>query len=168
MELGSTLLTTGLTCFVTLLVTYMFNKFTNRSKVRQEREEKAAQIRKKELNDVEERLSAAIQEVRDERIKEREACGKDHIELMKVVNKLSTDNSAQNKGLQAVLKDLLKVRYLKWIGAGYAPMDAKDDLEKMYQAYHGLGANGVMDALRAEFLELPATLATTSKKSKEE
>ena len=34
-------------------------------------------------------------------------------------------------------------------------MDARDDLEKMYQAYHSCGANGVMDSLREQFLELP-------------
>lgn len=34
-------------------------------------------------------------------------------------------------------------------------MDARDDLEKMYQAYHKLGANGVMDAIRKQFMDLP-------------
>ena len=34
-------------------------------------------------------------------------------------------------------------------------MDARDDLEKMYQAYHKLGANGVMDNMRKQFLDLP-------------
>ena len=34
-------------------------------------------------------------------------------------------------------------------------MDARDDLEKMYQAYHGLNGNGVVTELRNRFLELP-------------
>ena len=68
---------------------------------------------------------------------------------------IQNTNKAQNIGLQAVLKDLLKIRYLEWIKRGYAPMDSKDDLEHMYNAYHGLGANGVMDGLREKFLKLP-------------
>ena len=59
-------------------------------------------------------------------------------------------------GLQAVLKNELKVRYFKWIDLGYAPEDAKDDLERMYTAYHNLGANGVMDKHRERFLNLPS------------
>ena len=80
-----------------------------------------------------------------------------------MVTDIQTSNVAQNIGLQAVLKDLLKIRYLEWIRKGYAPMDARDDLERMYQAYHGLGANGVMDSLRRQFLSLPE-----SKKKKED
>ena len=58
-------------------------------------------------------------------------------------------------GLQAVIKNTLKNRYEKWIREGQAPLDAKDDLERMYQVYHKLGANGVMDSLREKFLALP-------------
>lgn len=58
-------------------------------------------------------------------------------------------------GLQAVLKNELKVRYFKWLDLGYAPEDAKDDLERMYTTYHNLGANGVMDKHREKFLNLP-------------
>ena len=58
--------------------------------------------------------------------------------------------------MQAVLKNELKVRYFKWIDLGYAPEDAKDDLERMYTAYHNLGANGVMDKHRERFLNLPS------------
>lgn len=59
------------------------------------------------------------------------------------------------RGLQALLKNDLKVRYDYWLKLGYAPDDAKDDLEKEYQVYHSLGKNGVMDERRAKFLELP-------------
>ena len=98
-----------------------------------------------------------IEEVKQERITEREACGKDHTELVKLIVKIQDENKAQSIGLQSVIKDLLKIRYLEWIGKGYAPMDARDDLEKMYQAYHRLGCNGVMDSLREQFLSLPVS-----------
>lgn len=59
------------------------------------------------------------------------------------------------KGIQAILKNDLKVRYEYWIDAGYAPDDARDDLEAEYKVYHSLGKNGVMDGRRARFLSLP-------------
>lgn len=59
------------------------------------------------------------------------------------------------KGIQALLKNDLKVRYDYWIGKGYAPSDAKEDLEAEYRIYHALGKNGVMDGRRRSFLCLP-------------
>ena len=155
MEIWQAILTAAGTCFATLLVTFIFNWFTNRPKKRKEEEAKKEAERKKELADMKEELLSKIEEVKLERIAEREACGKDHIGLVKLVTDIQTSNVAQNVGLQAVLKDLLKIRYIEWIRKGDAPMDAKDDLERMYQAYHGLGANGVMDSLREQFLALP-------------
>ena len=59
------------------------------------------------------------------------------------------------RGVQVLLKNELKVRYDYWIDLGYAPEDAKDDLEREYQVYHSMGKNGVMDSRRAKFLNLP-------------
>lgn len=59
------------------------------------------------------------------------------------------------RGIQVLLKNELKVRYDYWLDEGYAPEDAKDDLEKEYQVYHSLGKNGVMDTRRGKFLALP-------------
>lgn len=163
MEIWQAILTAAGTCLATLLVTFIFNWVTNRPKKRKEEEAKKEEQRKKELEELKQELLAKIEEVKQERIAEREACGKDHLSLVKLVTDIQTSNVAQNIGLQAVLKDLLKIRYLEWIRKGYAPMDARDDLERMYQAYHGLGANGVMDSLRKQFLALPE-----SKKKKED
>lgn len=155
MEIWQAILTAAGTCFATLLVTFVFNWFTNRPKKRREEEAKREEQRKIELKELKEELLAKIEEVKQERITEREACGKDHIGLVNLVTDIQRTNKAQNIGLQAVLKDLLKIRYLEWIHRGYAPMDARDDLEKMYQAYHGLNGNGVVTELRNRFLELP-------------
>lgn len=151
MEIWQAILTAAGTCFATLLVTYLFNLWANRPKRKKEEEAK----RKQELEEVKNELLSKIEEVKQERIAEREACGKDHLGLVKMVAEIQNSNHAQNIGLQAVLKDLLKIRYLEWIHKGYAPMDARDDLERMYQAYHNLGANGIMDGLRKEFISLP-------------
>ena len=59
------------------------------------------------------------------------------------------------KGIQALLKNDLKVRYDYWIDKGYSPEDAREDLEAEYRIYHALGKNGVMDGRRARFLNLP-------------
>lgn len=67
------------------------------------------------------------------------------------------DQQLIKKGIQALLKNDLKVRYDFWLEQGYAPEDARDDLEAEYRIYHSLGKNGVMDGRRRRFLELPPT-----------
>ena len=69
--------------------------------------------------------------------------------------KTDEDIALLKLGSQATIKNELKIRYEKWLKLGYAPVDAKDDLEKMYVIYHKLGANGVMDHIREQFLDLP-------------
>ena len=59
------------------------------------------------------------------------------------------------KGIQALLKNDLKVRYDYWIDREHAPEDAREDLEAEYRIYHALGKNGVMDGRRRKFLDLP-------------
>ncbi len=66
------------------------------------------------------------------------------------------DQQLIKKGIQALLKNDLKVRYDYWLEQGYAPDDARDDLEAEYRIYHSLGKNGVMDSRRNRFLALPS------------
>lgn len=65
------------------------------------------------------------------------------------------DLNLLKRAIQVLLKNDLKVRYDYWLSLGYAPEDAKDDLEKEYIIYHGMGKNGVMDERRAKVLKLP-------------
>lgn len=65
------------------------------------------------------------------------------------------DLALLKKAIQVLLKNDLKVRYDYWLDLGYAPEDAKDDLEKEYIIYHGMGKNGVMDERRAKVIKLP-------------
>lgn len=150
-----TLLMTGGTCLVTLVVTFVWNWIVNKPKQKKEEEAKKEQQRKEEASQLRTELLEAIDNVRKERVEERVACSKDHIELMKTIHKIESDGESQKAGLQAVLKDLLKIRYIEWIHKGYAPMDARDDLERMYQAYHSLGGNGTVTDLRRRFIALP-------------
>lgn len=53
---------------------------------------------------------------------------------------------------------------------GYCPTDEKADFENLYQSYHQLGKNGVMDANREKLLALPEApkRKRSSKKVKED
>lgn len=58
-------------------------------------------------------------------------------------------------GVQALLRDRLYSTYLKYAEKGFAPIYARENFENMYQQYHTLGANGVMDDVYKKFMALP-------------
>lgn len=57
--------------------------------------------------------------------------------------------------MQSMLRRKLRELYLSCTKAKYASLEDRDDFENMYQRYHMLGSNGVMDNVREQFLELP-------------
>lgn len=63
---------------------------------------------------------------------------------------------ALERGVQAILRDRLYQSYNHFVDKGYAPLYARENFENMYQQYHNLGKNGVMDDIRHKFLELPS------------
>ena len=67
---------------------------------------------------------------------------------------------ALEKGIQALLRNGLIQQHDAWISYSYAPVYIKDNFENMYQQYHALGANGVMDTMYAEFMALPTAPPT--------
>ena len=139
-----TIITTAVTVLVSLVITLIFNGVINLPKKKQKQQEKEYKERKQFKEDL-----LAVINKNNEKI---------YIELKKrskTEEDLINDMQLCKLGLQAVIKNSLKTRYEKWIIEGYAPLDAKDDLERMYQTYHKLGANGVMDSLREKFLALP-------------
>ena len=62
---------------------------------------------------------------------------------------------AVKRGIQALLRDRLLQGYKFYRHQGWADEDDRTNLENIYQQYHDLGANGVMDNLRERFLDLP-------------
>lgn len=62
---------------------------------------------------------------------------------------------AVKKGIQALLRDRLIQGYKYYRHQGWADEDDRSNLENVYTQYHKLGANGMMDDLRARFLALP-------------
>ena len=61
-------------------------------------------------------------------------------------------------GVQAMLRDRLLQGYRYYEQMGYADYDDRSNMENMYNAYHTLGKNGVMDDMHKKFLALPEHL----------
>lgn len=66
-----------------------------------------------------------------------------------------SQTKAVKKGVQALLRDRLIQGYKYYTAQGWADVNDRSNMENVYQQYHALGANGVMDDLRKKFLELP-------------
>lgn len=58
-------------------------------------------------------------------------------------------------GVQALLRDRLIEQYNHYNEKGYAPIYAKENFRNMWNQYHSLGANGVIDELQEKFMCLP-------------
>lgn len=63
-------------------------------------------------------------------------------------------SEALKAGVQAMLRDRLYGMYYKYRAMGRTNADARANFENLYQQYHALGANGVMDDIREKFLDL--------------
>lgn len=145
LQVGIAALTTAVTVTVTVIINYFF------SIPRKLKKDKEAETQKV-LNKID-TLETHITELRDQQDCNYKKTEKD-ITLLKL-------------GSQATIKNELKLRYEKWLKLGYAPVDAKDDLERMYNIYHQLGANGVMDHIREQFLNLPDERVAKNRKNEE-
>ena len=58
-------------------------------------------------------------------------------------------------GVQALLRDRMIEQYNHYMEKKYAPIYAKQNFENLWEQYHSLGANGVMDEIHEKFKELP-------------
>lgn len=65
------------------------------------------------------------------------------------------DTELLKKGIQALLRAQMIADWNKWSQKGYAPIYAKENFENIWEQYHLLGANGVMDDIHIKFLGLP-------------
>lgn len=76
-----------------------------------------------------------------------------------LLNRLKASEQKQialELGVQALLRDRLIYQYEKYKARGYAPIYAKENFENLYEQYHKLGANGVMDSIHEEFKNFPS------------
>lgn len=164
MELSQILhliLSTVITTTVATTITWAFN----RPKKWKEEKEKEAALRKKEYNDFTSKIENMVGDINQKTESLKANKLQEHAQIMTKLEEITENDMLLKEGLQSVIKNELKVRYEEWLKRGYAPIDAKEDLEKMYVAYHKLGANGVMDKYREAFLNLPDERMIKSKKT---
>ena len=65
------------------------------------------------------------------------------------------DQKSIKLGVQAILRDRLIQSYNYHIEEGYCSIHDRDNISNMYEQYHCLGVNGVVDRLMDELLALP-------------
>lgn len=63
-------------------------------------------------------------------------------------------NKALNDGMQALLRDRIIQSYNHYQDKGYCPIYAKENIKRIYDAYHALGGNDVATKLKNELLEM--------------
>ena len=75
--------------------------------------------------------------------------------IYRKITELRAAQMALESGIQALLRAQMISDFNKYSELGYAPIYARENFENCWRQYHALGANGVMDDLRAKFLALP-------------
>lgn len=70
-------------------------------------------------------------------------------------DKFIMENTAMKSGIQAVLRDRIIQSHKYLIDKGIANVEDRDNIFNMYEQYHQLGANGVIDGLMDDICELP-------------
>jgi len=74
------------------------------------------------------------------------------------MDKFILENHAMKAGIQAVLRDRIRQSHQYLMDKGYATVEDRDNIFNMYEQYHNLGANGVIDCLIDEIIELPVRM----------
>lgn len=75
--------------------------------------------------------------------------------LTKKVKQNKTEQDAIKSGIRALLKNEIKEQYERWNEMGYCPIDGRENIRDMYDAYHGLGGNGTVTNLIDKLADLP-------------
>lgn len=65
------------------------------------------------------------------------------------------NNELLYQSQQALLRDRLRELYIRYNEQGYIELSDKDNYNNMYQIYHKLGVNGVMDDMYKRVMALP-------------
>lgn len=68
---------------------------------------------------------------------------------------MSKKIKAISKGLQAMLRSQMLDLWDRYNALGYATVAAKNNFENLWNSYHALGANGVMNGVHDDFMNLP-------------
>lgn len=80
--------------------------------------------------------------------------------LTNKIRNIKKESNAVKAGLQALLRDRMIQAYNHYHeDRGYMPIWAKDSFVNVYNAYHNLGVNGVMDDIKKKVMALPTDKA---------
>ena len=74
--------------------------------------------------------------------------------ISKEIQPIKEDLALLKKGSQASLRHNIYEVYDAWIEKGYCPRDVKADFDNLYQNYHAMGKNGVMDKCYKDLMDL--------------
>lgn len=75
--------------------------------------------------------------------------------LYKRIKDADIKRTATQEGIQALLRAQMISEYNKALDKGYAAIYAKENFENVWNKYHSLGANGVMDDIHEKYMSLP-------------
>ena len=75
--------------------------------------------------------------------------------LIKRIQHSDEQTRALQKGVQALLRERLLHSYRKFFKLGYVDYYDRQNVDNMYQQYHSLYKNGVMDDMHVRFMALP-------------
>lgn len=111
------------------------------------------------ITDLVSRLKASTKKARERKEQENKAIirsvMKEEIDpLMQKTTKLEDGLDLMKKGTQASLRNNLYELYDVCSQKGYATYDERNNFENLYNNYHKLGSNGVMDDIHKKFLDL--------------
>lgn len=76
-------------------------------------------------------------------------------------------NEVIRKGVQALLRNDLYALFDRCTEKGFATREEKRNFENIYEQYHALGQNGVMDNYRVQFAALPEKVPVRKRQLKE-
>lgn len=76
-------------------------------------------------------------------------------QLSKRQKEESTKNQALHDGMQALLRDRIIQSYNHYQDKGCCPIYGKENVKRMYDAYHTLGGNDVATELKNKLLAMP-------------
>lgn len=71
-----------------------------------------------------------------------------------VIGYLFVKVKAVMMGVQALLRDRIIQAYNHYADKGYCPIYGKENVRRMYEAYHALGGNDVATKLKEELMDM--------------
>lgn len=130
MEIYQTLILSALTTLIGIIVT----DIVTRVKLSSKKAKEAKEQKTKEM------MKSVVKE--------------EMTEIKGQVKEIQEDTRLMRKANQAALRNSLYELFNICSKKGYATYNERDNFENLYENYHKLGANGVMDDIREKFLDL--------------